>query len=90
LQLFDVLKAAPLARNGYHQYTHIDQVWDMHMPMMPDDKVSGPVLGGDMAYDLAKDEDKGLSQEVVGSVPAKEPEKMVLKKVVSRGQAFPQ
>ncbi|KAH8649564.1 hypothetical protein BGZ61DRAFT_376068 [Ilyonectria robusta] len=44
--LFDVLKAAPIARLGYHQYTHIDQVWEMVMPMMPDDKVSGGVLGG--------------------------------------------
>lgn len=46
--LFDVLKAAPIARNGYHQYTHINQVWDMQMPMPADDKVSGGVLGGDM------------------------------------------
>jgi hypothetical protein len=40
------LKAAPIARNGYHQYTHINQVWDMHMPMMADDTVSGGVLAG--------------------------------------------
>jgi flavin reductase (DIM6/NTAB) family NADH-FMN oxidoreductase RutF len=45
-QLFDVLKAAPLARLGYHQYTHINQVWDMKMPFMPDDKVSGNILSG--------------------------------------------
>jgi hypothetical protein len=36
----------PIARNGYHQYTHINQVWDMEMPIMPDDTVSGNVLGG--------------------------------------------
>ncbi|OCK99072.1 uncharacterized protein K441DRAFT_703091 [Cenococcum geophilum 1.58] len=46
--LFDVLKAAPIARNGYHQYTHINQVWDMHMNIPADDKVSAGVLGGDM------------------------------------------
>lgn len=46
MQLFDVLKAAPIARLGYHQYTHIDKVWEMIMPSMPDDNVSGGVLGG--------------------------------------------
>lgn len=44
--LFDVLKAAPIARLGYHQYTHIDKVWEMIIPSMPDDTVSGAVLGG--------------------------------------------
>ena len=57
-QLFDVLKAAPIARNGYHQYTHITQVWDMYMPFMPDDAASEGVLGGSVAYDSPDDEDK--------------------------------
>jgi hypothetical protein len=46
--LFDVLKAAPLARLGYHQYTHINQVWDMKMPLMPDDAISAGVLSGSL------------------------------------------
>jgi hypothetical protein len=41
-----VLKAAPIARNGYRQYTHINQVWNMDVPMMPDDKISSSVLAG--------------------------------------------
>jgi hypothetical protein len=41
-----VLKAAPLARLGYHQYTYISHVFDMVMPFMPDDDVSGNILGG--------------------------------------------
>jgi len=45
-KLFDVLKAAPLARLGYHQYTAINNIFDMEMPFMPDDHVSGFVLGG--------------------------------------------
>jgi hypothetical protein len=46
-QLFDVLKAAPLARLGYHQYTAITHVFDMKMPFMPDDNVGGNMLGGE-------------------------------------------
>jgi hypothetical protein len=46
-----VLNAVPLARNGYHQYTHINQIWDMQMPTMPDDNVTQGVLGGDVDYD---------------------------------------
>jgi hypothetical protein len=42
------LKAAPLARLGYHQYTHINQIWDMKMPIMADDTVSGGVLAGNI------------------------------------------
>ena len=45
-QLFDVLKAAPLARLGYHQYTAINNIFEMKMPFMPDDFVSGGVLSG--------------------------------------------
>ncbi|KAF2100681.1 hypothetical protein NA57DRAFT_74279 [Rhizodiscina lignyota] len=89
LQLFDVLKAAPIARHGYHQYTHIDQVWDMHMPIMPDDTASGGVLGGNMQYDIGEDEGKG-ERQIVGSVPVSEPVKPDLKRVISRGKAFAQ
>jgi flavin reductase (DIM6/NTAB) family NADH-FMN oxidoreductase RutF len=49
LQLFDVLKAAPIARNGYRYYSHINQVWNMDVPMMPDDKISSSVLAGSFA-----------------------------------------
>lgn len=42
-----MLKAAPLARLGYHQYTAITHVFDMKMPTMPDDNVSGNILGGE-------------------------------------------
>ncbi|KAK9481780.1 hypothetical protein V1527DRAFT_486298 [Lipomyces starkeyi] len=45
--LFDVLKAAPIARLGYHQYTAISHVFDMKMPFMADDNVSGNILGGE-------------------------------------------
>jgi len=45
--LFDVLKASPLARLGYHQYTAITHTFDLKMPFMPDDNVSGNVLGGE-------------------------------------------
>ncbi|KAK4443370.1 putative flavin reductase domain protein fmn-binding protein [Podospora aff. communis PSN243] len=37
--LFDVLKAMPLARNGYRQYTMIQSVFDIEPVMMPDDTV---------------------------------------------------
>lgn len=46
VQLFDVLKAAPLARLGYHQYTAVREVFDMKMPFMHDDNVNASVLGG--------------------------------------------
>ncbi len=42
-----MLKAAPLARLGYHQYTAITHVFDLTMPFMPDDNVSGNILGGE-------------------------------------------
>ncbi|KAF7944618.1 uncharacterized protein EAE97_005251 [Botrytis byssoidea] len=44
--LFDVLKAAPLARLGYQQYTAVNNIFEMQMPGMPDDHVSGNILGG--------------------------------------------
>ncbi|QSZ31896.1 hypothetical protein DSL72_001465 [Monilinia vaccinii-corymbosi] len=53
--LFDVLKAAPLARLGYHQYTAINNIFDMDMPFMPDDHVSGNVLGGFVSKNMDGD-----------------------------------
>ncbi|KAF7900504.1 uncharacterized protein EAF01_007806 [Botrytis porri] len=53
--LFDVLKAAPLARLGYHQYTAINNVFEMEMPFMPDDHVSGNTLGGVVPKDIDED-----------------------------------
>ncbi|TGO24012.1 hypothetical protein BPAE_0114g00060 [Botrytis paeoniae] len=50
--LFDVLKAAPLARLGYHQYTAINNIFEMEMPFMPDDHVSGNTLGGVVSKDI--------------------------------------
>jgi hypothetical protein len=35
-----------LARLGYHQYTAINNIFNMQMPFMPDDHVSGGVLTG--------------------------------------------
>jgi hypothetical protein len=51
-----VLKAAPLARLGYHQYTSVSHVFDMQMPFMPDDQVSGNVLGGVAPEEPKKEE----------------------------------
>lgn len=45
------MKAAPLARLGYHQYTAITSIFDMQVPFMEDDHVSGGVLGGEMRSD---------------------------------------
>jgi flavin reductase (DIM6/NTAB) family NADH-FMN oxidoreductase RutF len=47
--LIDVLKARPLARLGYHQYTSIESIFEMCVPLMPDDTVGAAVLGGDKA-----------------------------------------
>lgn len=41
------MKAAPIARLGYHQYTAIREVWNMKMPFMYNDDVSGNTLGGE-------------------------------------------
>lgn len=49
--MFDVLKAAPLARLGYHQYTAINNIFEMHMPFPADDHVSGGIMGGEMRTD---------------------------------------
>ncbi|KAL7959088.1 hypothetical protein V8C34DRAFT_304253 [Trichoderma compactum] len=43
----DVLKAAPLARLGYHQYTAIREVFDIKLPFIYNDNVSGNTLGGE-------------------------------------------
>ena len=37
-QLFDVLKAAPLARLGYSQYSAVNNVIGMQLPFMPEDQ----------------------------------------------------
>lgn len=50
----------------YHQYTHINQVWDMHMPSMPDDTVSQGVLGGSMKFDVEDDETEEVRVECIG------------------------
>ncbi|KAH6661824.1 hypothetical protein B0J14DRAFT_622106 [Halenospora varia] len=47
--LIDVLKARLLARLGYHQYTSIESVFEMVVPLMPDDTIGAAVLGGDKA-----------------------------------------
>ena len=63
--MFDVLKAAPLARLGYHQYTAINNVFEMKMPFMPDDFVSRGVLSGssgDKALEII--EPAGEAQEL--------------------------
>jgi hypothetical protein len=69
-KLFDVLKAAPLARLGYHQYTHITQVWDMKMPFMSDDTRSGDVLAGSIGNDTRPllEADKVYDSEHEGSI----------------------
>jgi hypothetical protein len=47
--LIDVLKTRPLARLGYHQYSSVQSIFEMHMPIMPDDPVGQAILGGDAA-----------------------------------------
>jgi hypothetical protein len=47
--LIDVLKARPLARLGYHQYTSIESIFEMRVPLMPDDTAGAAALGGDKA-----------------------------------------
>ncbi|KAH9204242.1 hypothetical protein DL95DRAFT_529347 [Leptodontidium sp. 2 PMI_412] len=64
--IFDVLKAVPIARMGYHQYTHVTQAWDMKVPMMPDDTMSAGVLGGnfdDVKQSVKAIETKGEEAE---------------------------
>ena len=55
--LIDVLKARPLARLGYHQYTSVESIFEMVIPLMPDDTVGNAVLAGDkekVAEEMAK------------------------------------
>jgi hypothetical protein len=47
--LIDVLKTRPIARLGYHQYTSIESVFEMVVPLMPDDTIGNAVLAGDQA-----------------------------------------
>ncbi len=61
----------PIARNGYQQYTHISQVWDMKVPIMPDDKVSAGVLGGNMTYtDPDEKSDGSVGDDASATGPA--------------------
>lgn len=59
---------------GYHQYTHINQVWDMKMPIMPDDKVSGGVLGGNIdgatKISSASKKEEEKKSEAASALPA--------------------
>ncbi|KAM0317084.1 hypothetical protein ACHAO8_002649 [Botrytis cinerea] len=63
-ELFDVLKAAPLAKLGYHQYTAINNIFNMDMPFMPDDHVSGNTLGGLVPKDVDEDDAMKNGSEV--------------------------
>lgn len=38
-----------MARLGYHQYTSVDNVFEMVVPLMPDDTLGSAVLAGDKA-----------------------------------------
>lgn len=66
-QLFDVLKAGPLARLGYHQYTYINNVFEMRMPMMPDDYASAGVLSGDSGDPESQTDPKKVGDMVVAN-----------------------
>jgi hypothetical protein len=50
-QLFDVLKAAPIARLGYRQYTYINNIFEMTIPTMPDEGDVSAALTGALTYD---------------------------------------
>jgi hypothetical protein len=66
-----MLKAAPLAHLGYHQYTHITQAWDMNMALMPDDTARGPFLAESIAMwkeDEKKEQIRSLMARCVYSV----------------------
>ncbi|KAM0156012.1 hypothetical protein ACHAPG_005521 [Botrytis cinerea] len=62
--LFDVLKAAQLAKLGYHQYTAINNIFNMDMPFVPDDHVSGNTLGGLVPKDVDEDDAMKNGSEV--------------------------
>jgi hypothetical protein len=56
-----------LARLGYHQYTAINNVFDMQMPFMPDDHVSGNVLAG--AVDQAGQDPESQKEKIETTGP---------------------
>ncbi|RFU82171.1 flavin reductase like domain [Trichoderma arundinaceum] len=60
--LFDVLKAAPIARLGYRQYTYIDNVFEMTIPTMPDEGDVAATLSGSLTYDDSEAEDETESK----------------------------
>jgi flavin reductase (DIM6/NTAB) family NADH-FMN oxidoreductase RutF len=47
--LIDVLKLKPIARLGYWQYSAIESVFEMKIPLMPDDVVGMAVLAGNQS-----------------------------------------
>ena len=47
--LIDVLKLKPIARLGYWQYSAIESVFDMKVPLMSDDVVGMAVLAGNQS-----------------------------------------
>lgn len=58
--LIDVLKIKPLARLGYWQYTRVEKLFDMKMPLMPDDTTGGSVLAGEESAFKKTDESKSI------------------------------
>lgn len=46
-----MLKAAPIARLGYRQYTYIDNIFEMTIPAMPDEGDVSAALSGSLTYD---------------------------------------
>jgi len=46
--------SAPLARLGYKQYTAVNNVFNMEMPIMPDDHGSGGILGRNVPESLKR------------------------------------
>ncbi|KAM0126603.1 hypothetical protein ACHAO1_009987 [Botrytis cinerea] len=55
--------AAPLAKLGYHQYTAINNIFNMDMPFMPDDHV-GNTLEGVVPKDVDEDDAMKNGSEV--------------------------
>lgn len=54
-----MLKAAPIARLGYRQYSYINNVFDMTIPSMPDEpKEVAAVLAGALPYGNPEDEEE--------------------------------
>lgn len=64
LKLFDVLKAAPIARLGYRQYSYINNVFEMTIPSMPDEpKEVAAVLAGAVPYGDPEAEEEEEAEE---------------------------